>query len=290
MTEKSSSELLLPSYFKIILAQKPYSKKLYSYTCDTIISNHDGSNIASQITSNVTFAVVKAIENGKILVKFEILDTFINNTNSEGQKIAEMGKIFALPINKLILEVNAKGKIKEILNKVEIAEKWKDLFNNISKGMDEQYKEKIKNEGDKDYLNPIKAIKGSFLHEIFFFPIFGIELNKNSAGRFNIDNRAKLLESISNDYTLTGKITHIDNNTIIADYYDSYDDNFTLLSKARKVYGNLVPKKSNFHQEIRMLYQFDIHRSIPLNIDVHYIELIEGALKYRQISNIKLLS
>lgn len=280
----------LPEYFKILLVQQPYSRRLYSYICDTIISNHDNTNIASQITSNVTFSVEKRIQNNKSLINFEIADTFISNTNPEGQKIAEMGKIFALPINNLIMELNPKGKIKDILNKSEIARKWQELFNQISQGMDENIKEKIKEEGDRDYLNPTKAVKGSFLHEIFFLPIFGTDLTKTTAGRFTVNNKVKLLENMDADYTFTGQVKYVDENIFIAEYNDSYDDSFGLMNKARKIYKELIPKKSRFHQEVKMVYKFDINRGLPFEIEVLYVELIEGALKYTQMSTFKLLS
>lgn len=278
----------LPQYYEVELINMPYPKQMYTFNSEIVICSADKQNIASKMISKVLFSVEKIVSSN-VTVIFEVIDTTIQNSNPEGQKIADMGKLFARPISRLVLELDTRGNIRSVQNSDEILSKWNDLFSEISEGMDEQLKSQIKKEGDRDFENPLTGLKTSFLHSIFFNPIYKSSIDSYKSHSFVIGNNIKLISGEVIELGLKGETKYVDNETLVVAYSCLYQEKGSLLKAARKQYQNMIPEESKVIIDFNTEYVMHIASGIPTSIITTYNETIEGAIKYKQVSELKIL-
>lgn len=279
----------LPQYYDVELINMPYPKQMYTFNSEIVICSADEQNIASKMISKVLFSVEKIASSNGITAIFEVLDTTIQNSNPEGQKIADMGKLFAMPISRLVLELDTRGYIKSVQNQGEILSKWNDLFNEISEGMGEQLKSQIKKDGNRDFENPLTGLKTSFLHSIFFNPIYKSSIDSYKNHSFVIGNNIKLISGEATELALKGETKYVDNETLVIAYSCFYEEKGSLLKAAKKQYQNMIPEDSKVVIDFNAEYVLHIASGIPTSIIATYNEIIEGAIKYKQVSELKIL-
>lgn len=274
--------------YSLMLSHAPYSKHIYSYVSYAKIGSPDGTNTLSDITSKVNFSLEKKLNGKNWEVNFEILNTFINDMNPEGQKIAEMGKLFATPISHLILKLTRNGEIDSVQNKGEIAYRWEDLYRNIVKdAINNDLKNKLRQAGDNDYLNPNITIKSSFLHSILFFPIFNKEYNDRKKDIVTFCDKSKLLQNEQLRYNLENDIKYL-NKDVIAFHYKGEDSSKSLYKKAHKIYKGIVPEEGTFFQTLDIFYYVNIQNGLPLLIKTQCTEIVENSISYIHTSEIKI--
>lgn len=274
--------------YTLTLSHAPYSKHIYSYVSYAKIGRPDGTNTLSDITSKVNFSLEKKLNGKNWEVNLEILNTFINDMNPEGQKIAEMGKLFAIPISHLILRLARSGEVDSVLNKNEIAYKWEDLYTNITKDVvDNDFKNKLRQAGDNDYLNPNNTIKSSFLYSVLFFPIFNKEYNERRKDVVVFIDKSKLLQNEPLQYVLENKMEYL-NKDVIAFHYRGKDSSKSLFKKAHKIYKGIVPEEGKFYQTLDILYYANIENGLPLFIKTQCVEIVENSISYIHNSEIKI--
>jgi hypothetical protein len=285
-----SSNGKLPGYFKVVLVQSEFNKLMYSYSSNIQIKRDGSPQQLSNITSKVIFSVQKKIQADGIYAIFETIDSHIEDTNLQGKKMGEIGKLFAIPIHRLVLKLDEKGEIKDVINKQEIIQKWEKLFAEITEGMDEKFKETVKKEGDADFYNPYKSIKGSFLHTVFFLPVFLREYTTGKKDCLSIEDKSKLLNNTPIMHYLDNKIDYVDENNLTCSYHADSTDKDDMLKKARKIYKELVPKESAFSQSLDIICHFSLTHNLPLHIETRCDERISNALQYIHVAEIKLLN
>ncbi len=280
----------LPQLYYVTLVQMPFSKQLFSYTSNILICSADESNIASQMKSNVVFSVEKSVEGKDAIVIFEVQESMVKNSNPEGQKMADMGKMFAIPTNRLVLSLDQKGNIKGVLNEREVYSKWRELYKTLSEGMGNELKQQLKDNGDREFNNILKGIQNSFLHAVFFNPIYQYEISTYAKHSFDMSNNIKLIQGENVELKLGGKMKQVNNDSLIINYSSYLYGDSGLLKSARKLYQDAIPKESDVKVDIDVDYVYDIRSALPTYIVATYMETIEGTIKYKQQSEVKILS
>lgn len=280
----------LPQLYFATLVQMPFSRRLFSYTSNIVICSTDEVSVVSQMRSNAVFSAEKSGEGDNATVVFEVEESIVQNTNPEGQKMADMGKMFAIPTNRLVLRLDSKGIIKDVLNRNEIYSKWEELYKTLSEGMSDELKRQIEDSGDSEFSNPLKGVQTSFLHSIFFNPIYQYEISTYKKHTFNVSNNLKLIQGENVDLGMTGEVQKIDKETLIIHYSSYLCDDPSLLKAARKLYQNAVPEDSGVKADLDVDYVYDIWSGTPIYISASYVETIEGTIKYKQQSEIKILA
>jgi hypothetical protein len=287
----------LPGYFKIILVQESSKRLMYSYNSNIKFSRAGSLEILSNLTSKVMFSVEKIIKDNKYYAKFEIIDSTLNDINQQAKQMAEISKLYAIPTNKLIINLDEKGIVSDIINKKEIYDKWQELYRSIESDLikqDIEDKEKqlndIKITGNSDFSHPLQMIQSSFLHSIFFFPIYNIEYKTGDKRKYvNFTDASRLLQVKKIDHSLERNIIYVDKNRIVLNHKSNLIDEDSLLKESRKLYKDIMPKKCRFESSLNVFHDISLKHSIPLNINIEYSETITDTLKYVQTSEIKIL-
>ncbi len=144
------------------------------------------------------------ISKNKIIVEIETLSYKVKNQPADTSKLIEFSMLFNFPVEKLVLELDGVGRIKEVLNQKEIFERWLGVRNRqLLPYQNDDSMAGIFIAGDTEFSNTLKSIQENLLYVLFFDGVYGKPLLSDTYYEEGINLYSKLFQgskiSLSNE-------------------------------------------------------------------------------------------
>lgn len=238
--------------------------------------------------------IVKSIKKGELgtIVDVEIESHDVLNANPGFNDMIEFAKAFNYPMAKLVLKLNEKGQVDEVLNQDEILERWNHIKDDVLAPLksSDQDKEVLKN-GDIQFSNSLTSIKESLIYSLFFAPVFGKKKQSQNSDVFSGEIFSQLFQNQKISYNLKEVCEKLDENEVVLNH-SALIDKYTYSDFSKlygKMYKELCGPRFLYETSLSSKYKYDVVSGLIKECDAVFIEKANEKLIYESVYKIKMI-
>jgi len=160
---------------------------------------------------------IKVIPNGyKLHVEVESHNVFNNNPSFDG--VVKFSKLFNIPLQELILNLDLSGNVVQVINQQQVIEVWNAVKTEILPSLNAEEAQIIIHNGDSQFGNPIVVLRDTLIYNLFFEPVYGIRKKGEIKVLEKKTFTSQLFQNVTIPYNPLQKVTEINKNNLHLSY------------------------------------------------------------------------
>lgn len=117
---------------------------------------------------------LQVVDDGYV-VYLEIEKHEVFNSNELLNGMIDFSKLLNIPMEKLVIRLDAFGNIRQVLNTGEVFNKWVEIKQQLLPFLNEEEAAIIIRNGDIQFKQPISMLQTGLIYNLFFMPVYGLK-------------------------------------------------------------------------------------------------------------------
>jgi hypothetical protein len=244
--------------------------------------------LVAHVQTKITW-LLKAIsqyEDG-YMVDIEVLDHRVSNANPAFNQMLDFLKIFNYPTEMLVVKLNKLGVIERVLNQEEILERWDEIKSKELKSLEQTAEDRqLLLKGDVQFSNTLQAIKESFLHNLFFGPLYNTKSAVGEKHAGNVSYLSQLFQGVPVNYLLNERVLNINSSTVAVSHAATAN-HASFKSLYDQQYKALCGDEFNYQNFYKANYELDTASGLINSCTANFLEKANNKLYFEADYTIK---
>lgn len=246
---------------------------------------NDATISQTEMEALCTIESIEQIDNG-FFIRLKTEDKHMLKCNEQYRPLAKFATLLNLPLETLIIKLDSNGVPREVVNQIEVNEKWEYIRDNmILKQWNDEGVKSIVSGANKDFSNVIELINNSMLYIAFFPCVYGPE---RTLRKFDITSQ--LFKDTKVEFNLKERILWSSNVVKCFEHYSEGNYSGTLRKQYEQTFDRLSNKPFNPQFQYTSKYSYTTQTGTLESCQTRLYEQAANGIYTQQEISIQLIS